>query len=336
MCKSPYKAHWIRGETGHCPNLVPDENEKNLDKYQGVKTFEVTVNRAYDETYDSLADMWSDYYGGYMRAGIPRLVIRFEDTLFHAEKVMDLVSECLGVPMKEPFRYQLDASKEHGNPADFATALAKYGRAEGRDGGMKELDKEYATVALSGDLMQKFYYPYITTTAHASAKLDIDATILRLVSNHPECQGKEKLLEIFVKAGLADLMDDEDMLCDELPTWAEVSSLYGDEPVIYGLESCQRYRDKLAAFRQAGRKVNPDPRVGGLFNTGTNAFAASLILNYEAKHMDAYNAPGGKHTPLSKKWWERKATTTNTTLQFPIILIRGRSNMDALHPRRMI
>lgn len=320
MCKSPYKARWSKGLGEHCPNLVPNEEELTTNVYLGIETFEVTVDRDYNERYDSLADMWSEYYDQYMQAGFPRLIIRFEDTLYHAERVMELVTECIGAPMQEPFKYHLDASKEHGNPADFATALAKYGSAEGRAGGMSELDKEYAAVALNEHLMKTFRYPLLPVVERKSLTTgDINNKVTQLVTSHVECQGKERLLEILVRAGMADLLD-ENLICTDLPTWDEVSSLYGDEPVIFGQESCQRYRDKLAAGQEAGLDVRPDPRVGGLFNTGTNAFATTLIRNYRHQHILQYNAPGGKHKLLSQK----TQATNSSSYALPVILIRGK------------
>jgi hypothetical protein len=87
------------------------------------------------------------------------LIIRFEDTLFHAEKVMDLITECLGKPLSHPYLYHLEASKEHGRPADFFSALAKYGRAEGRYDGLTPDEKKYVRTALNPTLMKTFQYP---------------------------------------------------------------------------------------------------------------------------------------------------------------------------------
>lgn len=47
----------------------------------------------------------------------------------------------------------------------------------------------------------------------------------------------------------------------QLPTWATVVEMYGEEPIIYGLETCEPYR----------QSVKPEDRMtgpAGIFNTG--------------------------------------------------------------------
>jgi len=122
QCKASYKARWIGGLEGHCPNLVPTAEERQYNRYQGFDTFQVDVDRDYEEWYLSLADMWSEWNTAFLDAEFPRLIVRFEDTLFHAEKVMQLVTECVsGKPMEHPYKYHLAAAKSHGNSADFVT-----------------------------------------------------------------------------------------------------------------------------------------------------------------------------------------------------------------------
>lgn len=162
MCKARYKARWSKGDAGHCPNLVPSPSERESNKqYRSIDTFEVDVLQVSKEHYKSLADMWTDWYREWVETSIPSLVIRFEDTLFHAEKVMQAVMECIGEPMPKPFLYQLDAAKSHGASADFLTAMAKYGGAKGREGGMLLDDKVYAKDALDPRLLDIFHYKHL-------------------------------------------------------------------------------------------------------------------------------------------------------------------------------
>jgi len=72
------------------------------------------------DKYDSLADMWSDWYRSYIDAEFPRLIIRFEDTLFHAEKIMEIISKCVGAPMEIQYQYHTAKSKK-GPSSDFPT-----------------------------------------------------------------------------------------------------------------------------------------------------------------------------------------------------------------------
>ena len=52
---------------------------------------------------------------------------------------------------------------------------------------------------------------------------------------------KEPILQILREAGMDDIDDDT---MRSLPTWTEVTRLYGDKPRIYGLESCEVFRNR--------------------------------------------------------------------------------------------
>lgn len=69
----------------------------------------------------------------------------------------------------------------------------------------------------------------------------------------------------------AGLQVDLDVL-RRLPRWSEVTRLYGEEPVIYGTETCQQFRDSIPASE---RFVG----VAGQMNTGTNALSKYLQHN---------------------------------------------------------
>jgi len=322
-CKAPYTARWQRGIEQHCPNLVPSEKEQRLREFQGIKTYTVTRDAKggnKEELYDSLADMWSVWYREFASVKFPRLIIRFEDTLFHAEKVMQLVMECLGKPMEAPFRYHLAASKSHGHSADFVSALATYGRAEGRYTGLTNEDREYARTALDPVLLKMFLYPAMSTT-DVDREAILNRKVADLVSQFRTCRGKARLVRILLRAGQEDI---DEKKCEVLPTWKQVTSLYGDEPVVYGLETCEQYRSGLAPAANNGLALQPDPRVDGLFNSGTNAFVDSLNLNFRTVvDRSEYNIPGNKHVFLENRDWAAKSGTRSNPLTFlPIVLIR--------------
>ncbi|GKY97134.1 hypothetical protein MPSEU_000671800 [Mayamaea pseudoterrestris] len=148
------------------------------------------------------------------------------------------------------------------------------------------------------------------------------------------CQGKEQLVSILRAAGI-NVAANDSSVCASLPTWKEVEELYGSEPRILGLETCQRYRDMIQQAQQAKRQDNvtvyPMPRVAGLQNCGTTAFADTLQHNLVVDptiHSDsprAYNVPWRKHTPIQFKdfvtsdsydWQEDKE------LVLPIVIAR--------------
>jgi len=116
----------------------------------------------------------------------------------------------------------------------------------------------------------------------------------------------------FDKAPLVDILKLASMEynCSILPSWSEVTEIYGREPVIIGLdEHCpSRY----------------PPRVAGLYHTGTNAL--SQLLN-PLDHDDTYleksyfrnDVPWGKHVP----WSHRNVTRVppHNTLGQPLSLV---------------
>ncbi|GKY92161.1 hypothetical protein MPSEU_000187400 [Mayamaea pseudoterrestris] len=176
MCKSHYKARWLKGLDRRCPNLVPNSDESKMNRLRNAATFRVTLNRTfYMEEYDSLADMWSEWYKLYVNATFPRLIIRFEDTLFHADQVMESIMDCIGRPLQKRVRNHLDASKHHGKSTDFLEALAKYGRADGRDAGLQAQDRVYAQTALDQEVMRMFHYPQVAVAESAKEMLSLAA-----------------------------------------------------------------------------------------------------------------------------------------------------------------
>ena len=72
---------------------------------------------------------------------------------------------------------------------------------------------------------------------------------------------KERILEILQQAGL-DVDDLDQETIDELPTWTQVTTLYGSRPYILGLEKCEEFVDA----------TDPTVRffgIAGTFNSGT-------------------------------------------------------------------
>ena len=113
---------------------------------------------------------------------------------------------------------------------------------------------------------------------------------------------RQPILDLLVDAGIQiEQLDPE--LVEQLPTWTEVTSLYGTAPHLVGLETCQ-------VFRDSNGDDPADHLVGaaGTFNTGTNLLAELLIKNCKmTRRMERYGkqqrgirwqVPWGKHTPV--------------------------------------
>ena len=69
----------------------------------------------------------------------------------------------------------------------------------------------------------------------------------------------------------ADVEIDE-VLAEQLPTWDDITSMYGEKPVIHGLDTCQTYRDTV---KPENRMLGP----AGMFNTGTNLLFELMKVN---------------------------------------------------------
>lgn len=59
-----------------------------------------------------------------------------------------------------------------------------------------------------------------------------------------ELEDKAPILNLLRDAGVPLHPEKDKELLDELPTWKEVTSLYGDKPVIYGLDMCEEFQNR--------------------------------------------------------------------------------------------
>jgi hypothetical protein len=77
---------------------------------------DIKFDKASKFHWESLVDLWNDWYRQYLEADYPRLIVRFEDLLFQAPAVMQQISECMGVDFnEETFKYQTKSAKGHGS-----------------------------------------------------------------------------------------------------------------------------------------------------------------------------------------------------------------------------
>jgi hypothetical protein len=172
MCRHPYAADWVH-EEDHCPNLLPNEYDYQLlaiDEKEAAMngvTMNVTVKYAeFSRQHASLVEFWNDWYKAYAEASFPRLIVRFEDVVFHPKQITKTVCECAGGQLDpdRPFKFIVDSAKKgaaHGTEkTSYVDALIKYGTEEGRYEGFDGDDLEYAREHLDPDLMRLFGYRY--------------------------------------------------------------------------------------------------------------------------------------------------------------------------------
>jgi hypothetical protein len=168
MCRHQYEAFWSHDKDEHCPNLIPNAKDKALFPILRKKKV-VPLEVHYPEfvrQHDSLAHFWNDWYNEYAKATFPRVIVRFEDLIFHAKEVTMAVCECAGGEMKEQdFMYIVDSAKKglgaHGKQSQrtsFIEAIIRYGKDKGRLSGMSPEDIEFARKSLDRDLVEFFGY----------------------------------------------------------------------------------------------------------------------------------------------------------------------------------
>ena len=105
---------------------------------------------------------------------------------------------------------------------------------------------------------------------------------------HPD---QHYVLDVLLRAGV-DLTED---IAKKLPRKSDITSQYGEKPIIHNLESCERFRDT----------VPPGERflaVAGMFNTGTNILGKMLVHNCALGGRKKgtgmrEQVPWGKHNP---------------------------------------
>ncbi|KAL3822480.1 hypothetical protein ACHAXA_006908 [Cyclostephanos tholiformis] len=119
-------------------------------------------------------------------------------------------------------------------------------------------------------------------------------------------------------------------LADQLPTWENVVSMYGDKPVISGLETCEPYRK---AVKPEDRMIGP----AGMFNTGTNLLFELMKTNCDIKEARRkfrepkrngmrWQVPWGKHNPPTTHRFKNVAKAWGKGIKqgdfFPVVLIK--------------
>jgi len=154
MCENQYSVvspHWPK----YCPNLV-------------AKGKPIPVNIMYSlkdiVEFPSLAHIWSEYYSQYGRADYPRLIVRYEDIIFHPRQVIEEVCECVGGELSAPFSFIAEnpkhGSQGHGDQKKngLMASIMKLGNFSRRVKGLTAEDLSYSNIALDSDLMQQFHY----------------------------------------------------------------------------------------------------------------------------------------------------------------------------------
>jgi len=132
---------------------------------------DVWFQNNYREKYESLVGLWNKWYGEYSDAAaadnssFPRLIVRFEDLLFHHDEVMTQVCECAGGTVTKDIENFVGVSAKgefgpHTGGSGLLSSIQRYGHAEKRVERMTKEDLVYARGRLRGDMMEAFGYSY--------------------------------------------------------------------------------------------------------------------------------------------------------------------------------
>jgi hypothetical protein len=183
MCRHEYAMSWPHKKNIHCPNLVPsvanDYDDSTLSKSTNSSVPVTILYKGFKISHDSLLHHWNEWYAAYTApaATFPRVIVRFEDLIFHPVAVTTAVCECAGGALeRDPqgkilFKYVTGSAKKgasHGKEkTGYIDAIIRYGNDRGdRWKGMTEADLRYAQEHLDPTLMALFgyHYPPATTT----------------------------------------------------------------------------------------------------------------------------------------------------------------------------
>jgi len=161
--------------------------------------------------------------------------------------------------------------------------------------------------------------PEMLLESHPEWKLDSSSSAKQDQKSNSTTRQDNPLLRMFFEAGVkieTELTTEERA---KLPTvWHNLKEMYGNssEPIIWGLQTCQAYRDKVPDKRQRYTAV------AGLFNTGTNAM--EFHLQHNLKMPSKWQVPWGKHRVPAVRLNHTAAgmDKLNREHVMPIIMIR--------------
>jgi hypothetical protein len=172
---------------------------------------------------------------------------------------------------------------------------------------MQQAEKEY----------KEMYGGNHTITLNDLSDLSFDESIAVSDETWDEAAAaRQPIMDLLHAAGLQVDLD----VLRRLPRWSEVTDLYGSEPVIYGTETCEPFRNKIPASE---RFVG----VAGQMNTGTNALGKYLLHNVKIAENEISNGvlwtvPWYKHGWASLKQRYDYRPPENHTKVFAVVIIK--------------
>lgn len=128
---------------------------------------------------------------------------------------------------------------------------------------------------------------------------------------------RREILDILHKAGI----NVDENVIHRLPQWQEVTNLYGDKPIVVGMETCEAFRASIPA---EDRFVG----VGGQQNAGTTVLSQMLINNlripenFQVNFGMSFQLPWNKHGWLDMRGKLQEYSPYLAKIVLPVIVIR--------------
>eukprot|EP00934_Nitzschia_sp_Nitz4_P001705 Nitzschia sp. Nitz4//scaffold188_size43225//36181//37347//NITZ4_007350-RA/size43225-processed-gene-0.25-mRNA-1//1//CDS//3329539859//1705//frame0 len=162
MCKNSYTAKWKHPRRQEfCPYIKDAQSDQSWNQ--------VTVKYgAGEDSHQSLAHLWNDWYAGYIREStkFPWIVVRMEDLVFYPVETTRLICECAGGKLRTdaPFAVMEGSAKAdspgHDTSTGIVAAWQKYSKPYQPKAGMSDLDYEASIATLDSTIMEAFGYQH--------------------------------------------------------------------------------------------------------------------------------------------------------------------------------
>ena len=132
---------------------------------------------------------------------------------------------------------------------------------------------------------------------------------------------REHLINMLKEAGIQEF---DAATVAKLPTMTQIEKLYGKGPIVYGKESCKRFREMVPPEEASVASA-------GIFNSGTNTLAmymnANCIMPENKKERYGgmrWQVPWGKHMVAKRRLTNtvKSDKKVNKTTVMPIVAIR--------------
>ena len=123
MCRNRYEVNFMPKLSKLCPMFVPTTTASNKRKQKNIHNNNVTIIpplgkiNNFKLEYKSLIDLWNQYYNEWLtNTSYPKLIIRYEDLLYHPKDVITKVCACGGGIMRnDDFQLVEKSAKVRGS-----------------------------------------------------------------------------------------------------------------------------------------------------------------------------------------------------------------------------